>query len=79
MTTSYQAGFQLVDVWRYRVYGLTESVNNNVYDVVFPGKTLPFDAGGMDVDWYQPLRDNALPYISANVHWNRLTPDSPSD
>ncbi len=54
---------QIFDIWRYRVYGIqaTDSKNNPTnpfYEVVLPGPTIKFDAGGRDKDWYQPVYEN---------------------
>lgn len=54
---------QTFDVWRYRVYGVsvTDSQDqpaNGFYEVVLPGPVIPFDAGGRDEDWYQPVYEN---------------------
>ncbi len=51
---------QTIDVWRYRIYGLTQTDpdSNSFYDIMLPGPTTPFSGGGMDFDWYQPVHEN---------------------
>jgi len=60
----YLAGrIQLLDAWRYRVYGISAkdpngNPTNAFYDVVLPGPTLNFGAGRLSFDWYQPVHEN---------------------
>ena len=60
---------QTFDVWRYRVLGVPSVIAqtenppkefqaNAFYDVVLPGPAMKFSAGGLDLDWYQPLHEN---------------------
>ncbi|MBA3441906.1 MAG: hypothetical protein H0T92_18765, partial [Pyrinomonadaceae bacterium] len=54
---------QTFDIWRYRVYGASvtdqqDNPTNAFYDFVLPGPIIPFNAGGLDFDWYQPLYEN---------------------
>ncbi len=52
---------QTYDIWRYRVYGgspIDQPSNHAFYDIILPGPILPFDAGGLDFDWYQPTYEN---------------------
>lgn len=55
-----QGRLQTIDVWRYRIYGLTLSSpnTNNFYDIMQPGPAVPFSEGGMNFDWYQPVHEN---------------------
>jgi len=63
---------QLIDVWRYRVHGLTsEDPDMSVYqDIVIPGPTVTFSAstGLGNSDWYQPvhLNNNILSYPASS-------------
>ena len=51
---------QTIDVWRYRIYGITQTDpnTNNFYDIMLPGPTIPYYGGGLDFDWYQPVHEN---------------------
>ena len=52
---------QLIDVWRYRVHGLTTEEGENVFqDLVIPGPTIAFGAatGLGNSIWYQPVHVN---------------------
>lgn len=51
---------QTIDVWRYRIYGLTQTDpnTNTFYDIMLPGPVTPFYGAGMDFDWYQPIHEN---------------------
>jgi Dockerin type I domain len=62
---------QILDLWRYRIYGsgtATGDANNPnaFYDIVIPGPSLLSSPGGRDVDWYQPQHEvgNILSYPS---------------
>lgn len=58
------------DIWRYRVLGVPKVIAqtdqhppkdfeaNAFYDIVLPGPAMKFSAGGLDLDWYQPLHEN---------------------
>jgi hypothetical protein len=57
------------DIWRYRVLGVPKVIAQNenpsreyeanaFYDIVLPGPTMKFSAGGLDLDWYEPLHEN---------------------
>ena len=58
-----KARLQLLDIWRYRVYGAELDDPNGqylYYDVILPG---PYDSlvatgGGLTFPWYQPLHEN---------------------
>jgi hypothetical protein len=50
---------QSFDIWRYRVYGTPTSTNSNgFYELVLPGRTTPFEGGGANFYWYQPIQEN---------------------
>jgi hypothetical protein len=55
---------QMIDVWRYRMYGLAATdqngnPTNGFYDIVLPGPTQSFAGGGTSfADWYQPTYEN---------------------
>lgn len=52
---------QTTDVWRYPIYGLTQTNTDttyNYYDIMFPGPTIDFNGGGLGFDWYQPIHEN---------------------
>ncbi|MBI2865497.1 MAG: hypothetical protein HYX94_13185, partial [Chloroflexi bacterium] len=56
---------QAIDIWRYRVYGMTArdpqgNVSNAFLDIVLPrvAGTLRTEAGASDFDWYQPTHEN---------------------
>lgn len=60
---------QILDLWRYRVYGEGTSTGdpnrpNQFYEIVLPGPSLLSNPGGRDVDWYQPIHEvgNILSY-----------------
>jgi hypothetical protein len=57
---------QILDLWRYRVYGQgTTSGNlNDFYEIVIPGGYRSANPGGRDTDWYQPVHEvgNILSY-----------------
>lgn len=60
---------QILDLWRYRIYGqgtATGDPNNPsaFYDIVIPGPSLVANPGGKDVEWYQPQHEigNILSY-----------------
>jgi hypothetical protein len=60
---------QILDLWRYRVYGQgTDTADPNnpnaFYDIVIPGLSVQSKPGGLDVDWYQPVHEvgNILSY-----------------
>ena len=58
-----KARLQLLDIWRYRVYGVKlddPNGENLFYDIILPG---PYDSlvasgGGLTFPWYQPLYEN---------------------
>lgn len=57
------AQLQTFDVWRYRVFGLslTDQQNqtlNGFYEIVLPGPKLDARGGGSSFDWYQPTHEN---------------------
>ena len=50
---------QLLDIWRYRIYGLTNDDGTNAFqDIVIPGSCVNFTGGGLNYDWYQPVHQN---------------------
>jgi hypothetical protein len=54
---------QTLDIWRYRVYGVSATdpqgnPTNAFYEVILPGPTLDFSGSGLDFDWYQPTYEN---------------------
>ncbi len=55
-----------IDVWRYPIYSLNMNVPDAYpyYDVLIPGKLLPYSAGGRSVDWFSPkhMNNNVLSY-----------------
>ncbi len=60
---------QILDLWRYRIYGNGTGTGNTnspnaFYDIVIPGPSLTSNPGGRDVDWYQPVHEpgNILSY-----------------
>jgi hypothetical protein len=60
---------QILDLWRYRVYGQgteTGDPNNSnaFYDIVIPGPSLLSNPAGATVEWYQPQHEigNILSY-----------------
>jgi hypothetical protein len=60
---------QILDLWRYRIYGQGTATGdpnqpNAFYEIVLPGPTLLSNPGGVDVDWYQPVHEvgNILSY-----------------
>jgi hypothetical protein len=62
---------QILDLWRYRVYGSATETGDpknqyTFYDIVIPGPMLLSSPGGRDVDWYQPQHEvgNILSYPS---------------
>jgi hypothetical protein len=62
---------QILDLWRYRVYGSDTATGdpnnpNAFYDIVIPGPSLLSNPGGRDVDYYQPQHEvgNILSYPS---------------
>ena len=55
------AHFKLMDIWRFRIYGLkTEQDQNAFYEVILPGPTKEsLDTYGCDFsDYYQPVHEN---------------------
>jgi hypothetical protein len=65
---------QILDIWRYRLYGeaaqSTDPNNPNAfYDIVLPGPSVKSNPGGKDVDWYQPIHEvgNILSYPDFNT------------
>ncbi len=66
---------QLFDIWRYRIYGVDATDNNNnptngFLDYIFPGPTTMFQGGGTTMDWYEPEHENgnilSYPQLSAS-------------
>jgi hypothetical protein len=63
---------QLIDIWRYPVYGAKTDDGLNVFqDIVLPGPVLKFNGGGLSCwDWYQPVHQNhnilSYPALGAN-------------
>ncbi len=60
---------QIMDLWRYRIYGQDTATGdpnnpNAFYDIVIPGPSLLSNPGGRDVEWYQPQHEvgNILSY-----------------
>ncbi len=63
---------QIVDVWRYRLYGFTLSnsaIPYPFYEISFPAKETTFVSGGLDTDWYVPIHEtgNILSYPDHNT------------
>jgi hypothetical protein len=50
--------FQVYDIWRYRVYGQKDGQLNPFYEIVLPGRRIPFTGAGTDFAWYQPIHEN---------------------
>lgn len=60
---------QILDLWRYRIYGQGAATGdqnnpNSFYTIMIPGPSLQSNPGGRDVDWYQPVHEvgNILSY-----------------
>ncbi len=51
---------QLLDIWRYPVYGLKtkDAAQRGFYEIVLPGNAYEAHAAGGTQDWYQPLHQN---------------------
>jgi hypothetical protein len=68
---------QLIDVWRYRVYGIKPGNKLNAfYEIVMPGERVPFSGAGQNFYWYQPRHENGniLTY-PATLGRSRFIPD----
>ncbi len=63
---------QLIDIWRYPVYGYDTGDPNNPHgfqEIILPGPKVTFGSGGRNhADWYQPIHQNrnVLSYPSLN-------------
>ncbi len=58
-----KADYQVLDIWRYRVYGINATdeegnPTNGFYQIVLPGPKLEARGGGLQFDWYQPEHEN---------------------
>ncbi|MBV8891112.1 MAG: hypothetical protein JO266_03900, partial [Acidobacteria bacterium] len=60
---------QILDIWRYRLYGSGTGTGdpnhpNSFYEIDLPGPTLTAIYGGLNTDWYQPVHEvgNLLSY-----------------
>lgn len=64
---------QVIDVWRYRLYGAgisnDPSTPYQMYEIAVPGRTSTSYAAGTSTDWYRPLHENGNILSYPPVSW----------